>query len=210
MIHLTPQQCGLRRWVIAAVICLFAGLTFGQSSAARSDGATILIVRHAEKPPDGRKLSSLGQSRAEKYVRFFKTYSVESHPLHLDALFAAKDSDASSRPRLTLEPLGKSLVKPLNTDFKSGSSEDLVQKLKGIEYAGKTVLVCWRHGEIPTMLKAFGADSAVLLPNGKWPDDVFGWLVELHLDKAGSLKSIKILNEKLMPDDTTKPPEQPH
>ena len=210
MIYLTQQQCGFRRaaiqFVLASVICLFAGLAFGQSPAVKPEGSTILIIRHAEKTSSGPNLSPLGEKRSARYVQFFKAYDVESRPLHLDALFAAKDSSSSSRPRLTLVPLSKSLSKPVNTDFKSGSADDFVQKLRGREYTGKTILVCWRHGEIPDMLRAFGADPAVLLPGGKWPDDVFGWLVELHLDRTGSLKSIKLLNEKLMPGDTMNPP----
>ena len=214
MIHLTAQRRASRRrvfgWVLASVICMFAGLVFGQKPSGISDGATILIIRHAEKPSSGHKLSPLGQERAEKYVEFFKAYSVGTHTAHLDALFAAKDSDSSSRPRLTLEPLAKSLSVPLNADYKSKGFEHLILKLKGSEFMGKTVLICWRHGEIPEMLKEFAADPAALLPDGKWPDDVFGWLVELHLDKTGSLKSIKVIDEKLMPGDTIKPPEPVH
>ena len=210
MICLTQQQCGFRRAVSRSVfvsaICLLASLALGRSPSVKPEGATILIIRHAEKTSIGPNLSPLGEKRSARYVQFFKAYAVESHPLHLDALFAARDSSSSSRPRLTLEPLSRSLSKPVNTDFKSGSAALLVEKLRGSGYAGKTILVCWRHGEIPDMLRAFGADTAVLLPGGKWPDDVFGWLVELHLDRAGTLKSIKVLNEKLMPEDTMNPP----
>ena len=214
MIHLaTPQRAFRRRafrWVLTSVICIFAGLTFGQKPSQTSDGATILIIRHAEKPSSGHKLSALGEERAEKYIGYFKTYSIGQNAVHFDAFFAAKDSKQSHRPRLTIDPLRKSLLKSLNTDFKNENFADLVVELKGADFAGKTVLVCWHHGEIPDMLRAFGANPKVLLPHGQWPDDVFGWLVELHLDRSGSLQSIKIINEKLMADDTTNPPESVH
>lgn len=203
----TSSKAGIR-WFLASVISLFSGLTFGQSPAVGSGGVTILIIRHAEKPVSGNGLSPLGQERAEKYAEFFKAYSIGAHAVHLDALFSAKDSDASSRPRLTLEPLAKSLSLSLNTDFKTKGFENLFRKLKGREFMGKTILICWRHGEIPDMLTALSADPSVLLPEGKWPDDVFGWIVELHLDGTGSLKSVKVFNEKLMPGDTVNPPER--
>src|SRR5215475_11683247 len=69
--------------------------------------ATILIIRHAEKPEIGTGLSSEGQARAESYVKYFQNFSFKSEAVQLDYLVAADDSDHSQRSRLTLEPLGR-------------------------------------------------------------------------------------------------------
>jgi hypothetical protein len=54
---------------------------------------------------------------------------------------------------------------------------------------------------------AFYAVS-LLLPNGKWPEDVFGWVVRLEYSQKGNLKA-KVKDENLMPGDATNPPPQP-
>ncbi len=48
-------------------------------------------------------------------------------------------------------------------------------------------------------IKAFGADPKALMPKGKWPDDVFDWVVVLRFDHAGQLipGSPHIMQEKL-------------
>src|SRR5258708_1358262 len=69
----------------------------------------ILIIRHAEKPDSGSGLSPAGEKRAQAYVRYFKTFTIDSQPLRLDYLFATADSAASHRPRLTIEPLSQAL-----------------------------------------------------------------------------------------------------
>jgi hypothetical protein len=65
-------------------------------------------------------------------------------------------------------------------------------------------LICWHHGTIPQLLRALGADPKRLLPNGKWPDDVFGWLIQLRYDENGHLFESKRINENLSSDDSGK------
>src|SRR5260221_1279689 len=71
--------------------------------------ATILIIRHAEKPPSGPGLSAEGQARAEAYVRHFQKLRQGSQRLTPDYIAAADDSDHSQRSRLTVEPLAQAL-----------------------------------------------------------------------------------------------------
>ena len=61
----------------------------GASSALKN--AVILIIRHAEEPEQGDRLSSAGDARAKAYVPYFKTFTIGGQPLKLDYLFAAKD-----------------------------------------------------------------------------------------------------------------------
>ena len=51
------------------------------------------------------------------------------------------------------------------------------------------LLVCWRHGMMPQLLAAFGANPSELLPDGKWPSEEFGWLLVLTFDAQGKLSS---------------------
>ncbi len=165
--------------------------------------ATILIIRHAEKPDNGQGLSPTGQQRAEAYVRYFKNFQVASNPLKLDCLFATADSKGSQRPRLTLEPLGKALGLKIDSRFKNKKFQELADEIQSRDH-GKSILICWHHGEIPELVQALGADPAKLLPEAKWPDQQFGWVLQLRYDDEGRLipGETKRLNENLMPGDS--------
>ncbi len=162
----------------------------------------VLIIRHAEKPDSGQGLSTAGQQRAESYVKYFQDFTVDGKKLKLDCLFATADSQQSQRPRLTLEPLGKTLGLQIDHRVTNKKFEQLTEELRAREH-GKGILVCWHHGEIPEILKALGADPNALLPKGKWPDDVFGWVLELPFDHEGRLNPDKArrINEHLQPGD---------
>ncbi|HUD83961.1 MAG TPA: hypothetical protein VMQ67_10685, partial [Candidatus Saccharimonadales bacterium] len=78
----------------------------GEDFAGLKD-AVVLVIRHAEKPENGKALSPEGVERAKAYVHYFQSFQVYGKPLKLDSLFAASDSKKSIRPRLTLEPLSR-------------------------------------------------------------------------------------------------------
>jgi hypothetical protein len=60
--------------------------------------ASILMIRHAERPDTGTGLSVAGQERAQAYVIYFQNYLLNSNPVKLDYLMAAADSSESYRP----------------------------------------------------------------------------------------------------------------
>ncbi|HZQ48472.1 MAG TPA: flagellar basal body-associated protein FliL [Verrucomicrobiae bacterium] len=164
--------------------------------------AVILIIRHAEKPESGQGLSLAGGQRAEAYVNYFKNFQVDAKPLKLDCLFATADSKRSQRPRLTVEPLGKALGLKIDSRFKNKEFQELVDEIESKDH-GKGVLICWHHGEIAELVRALGADPAKLLPGSTWPDDEFGWVLQLHYDHEGHLMpgETRRINENLMPGD---------
>jgi hypothetical protein len=174
----------------------------GLSPANGLRGATILIIRHAEKPVNGSGLSTEGQARAQAYVDYFRSLRLDSHPVQLDYLVAADDSEHSSRSRLTLEPLARSIGLKPDLRFQSKRPQDLVRELKARSH-GKVILVCWHHGEIPELLRELGADPNRLLPEGEWPPEQFGWMLRLRYDDEGRLirGQTKRIKEHLMPDD---------
>lgn len=171
-----------------------------QSFASSPPGiknAVIFLIRHAEKPENGPLLSADGEKRAVKYVEYFKS-------LRLDRIFAADNSKNSQRSRDTVAPLAQAFQIKVNSSFKDRQIQELCSELKSGRYSGRNVLVCWHHGTMPEMLRALGADPERLLPTGKWPSDVFGWLIELRFDKDGMLKA-RVINENLMPEDAKHP-----
>jgi len=164
--------------------------------------ATILIIRHAEKPEIGTGLSSEGKARAEAYVKYFQNFRVKSEPIRLDYLVAADDSDHSQRSRLTLEPLGRAIGLKPDLRFQAKKPQELVRELQTTAH-GKAILICWHHKEIPGLLKSLGADPSWLLPDGEWPAQQFAWVLQLRYDHNGELLpgKTKRIKEHLMPED---------
>jgi hypothetical protein len=190
------------RYVFTAV--LFAStLTL---TAVAQDGpkdAVVLIIRHAEDADTGPGISPRGQERAEAYKDYFLKFSMDSKPLEPAAIFAAKDSKKSHRPRLTVEPFAKAAKLRIDTRFGNNQSAELTADLRATEQ-GKVVLVCWRHGVIPDLLRALGATPKGFLPGGKWPTAVYDWVILLSYDQDGRLipGNSRRINEHLIPGDS--------
>jgi hypothetical protein len=184
--------------LLATSLTVFAAVpaqyVHSETSAA-AGSTTILIIRHAEEPSDGRDLSSRGNSRAQAYVDYFKNLKIDGQPLKLSYLFAAKDTENSRRPRLTLEPLAQQLGLTINDRFKDKQTSELADQVRQLR--GADILICWRHSEIPGLLRALGADPKTLLHDGKWPGHVFGWMIYLRFDQDGNLLESKRIKEHL-------------
>jgi hypothetical protein len=163
---------------------------------------TILIIRHAEKPDLGPDLTPAGQARARSYVGFFEHLKLDGKKFQPRHLFAAADSKDSHRPRLTLTPLSQAMKMPLDERFGSKDVAGIAQDLETHRY-GKDVLICWRHGKIPALMSALGANPSPLFSTGKWPGHVYDWMVELKFDDNGRIKQkdVRLLHEHLMPGD---------
>jgi hypothetical protein len=185
---------------LATLFCvLSAALTLnpllqGQSTPSHLANATVLVIRHAEKPAKGATLTPEGEARAEKYVHYFHPFMLDGTPIAIDALYAGSDSADSIRPRLTLEPLSRATGLALNTEFSTSDPESLAHAL-ATEQHGNHVLIAWRHKKIPALLAALGADPTHLLPQGTWPDEVYDWVILLHFDAAGRLDQQRIIHE---------------
>jgi hypothetical protein len=181
-----------RRLILAASVLslsVMAGLTTNTPPAVAATGlanTTVLIVRHAEKPDDGAGLAPLGEKRASAYADYFQNLTVDGRSLRPQTLIATEDSKESMRPGLTLKPLATALNLPLDQRFKDKDYASVVQALQN-EAHGQVVLIAWHHGKLDKMLAAFGADPKTLLPDGKWPEDVYDWLFILPFDAQGQL-----------------------
>jgi hypothetical protein len=197
--------------ILLCALLLFSGAVFagdhGENSGALAN-TVILIIRHAEKPESGSGLSPAGQERAQAYVNYFKNLTLDNQPLKIDSIFAAADSKESRRPRLTIEPTAKALHLPIDSRFKDKDFQALADEIHS-KFHGRVVLIAWHHGQIPSLIHALGGDAEQAAPDGKWPEDVFGWLIELRYDAQGQLVETRRINENLMPDDTNKHSEKP-
>lgn len=157
--------------------------------------ATLLIVRHAEKPAEKGDpgLAPAGAARAKAYASYFRHFAVDGAPVHIDTLVASADSDESARPRLTLEPLSAATGLPIQHDFANKEVKDMAHWLEATPHGN--VLIAWHHGKLTKLIEKLGADPAALLPGGEWPDDVYNWVIELRYDADGDLSEAKRIVE---------------
>jgi hypothetical protein len=192
----------MHRRLVTALLFSFT-LTLAAHAQDGPKNSVVLIIRHAEDADSGDGISSLGQERAEAYKNYFLNFAVDSKRLEPNVIFAAQDSKKSHRPRLTLEPFAKAAKLPIDTRFGNSQSVDLAADLRANQQ-GKVILICWRHGYIPALIRALGANPKSFLPSGKWPGSVSNWVVLLSYDQEGRLipSSSKRIDEHLIPGDS--------
>jgi hypothetical protein len=172
----------------------------GKSNTLKN--TVILVIRHAEKPDSGNGLSAEGKARAKAYVNYFKSFTIDGQPLKLDCMFAAANSKGSHRSYLTIKPAAKALGINIDSRFKSADFQTLADEIHTKTH-GKAILISWHHDEIPALLGALGAAPDTVLPQGKWPSNVFDWLIQLRYDPNGQLAGAKRIKENLPLDSKT-------
>ncbi|MFL9898022.1 histidine phosphatase family protein [Paraburkholderia fungorum] len=142
----------------------------------------ILVTRHAEKPVDpiDPNLSEAGYARAEKLAPYIPEKFGPP-----DFIFAAAISKNSARPYETVEPLARKIGKPIDATFADQDYSALAQTLfTAPQYADKKVLVCWHHGNIPSLLRMLGCKA------GDYPDPwdhtVFNLILQVQFPDASA------------------------
>ena len=185
--------CGLAAlgWVLAAAAVW---------AQAPEPPATILLIRHAEKPPAeaaSMDLTPVGFARARALPQLFGGVGAEA-PHNLprpDVLFATHVSRKSNRPVETVTPLSEALKLPIHADVDDKDYATLAAELLSGRYAGKVVLVAWHHGTLPDFVKALGG-----VPPYTWPDTQFDrvW----RIDYRGGKVVVTDLPQGLMPEDS--------
>ena len=182
--------------VVSAILAVFswpAGLC-----QTPQPPATILLIRHGEKPDAGIHLSPVGVERAKAIPQLFGGNTAPP-PHNLpkpDFLFATKAGKNSDREVDTLLPLSEAMKMPISHEVADKEFATLATELLSGKYAGKIVLVCWHHGSIPEFARALG----VTPPYEKWPDTQFDrvW----RIDYAGGKATLTDLPEGLLPGDS--------
>jgi len=188
---------------------LFIAVTYCSVLAVVADAqqgpknSVLLIIRHAENPANGHGLSPRGEERAKAYANYFQNFAVDSKRLEPNAVIVAADSKHSHRPRLTVQRFAKAAKLPIDNRFANKQPTDLAAELRA-NYQGKVILVCWHHGQIPALLRALGAAPEALLPNGKWPKDVYDWVIMVSFDENGHVipENTRRITEHLLQGDS--------
>jgi broad specificity phosphatase PhoE len=184
--------------VFATILFAFSPILVADAQEGPKN-SVLLIIRHAENPANGHGLSPRGEERAKAYANYFQNFTVDSKRLEPNAVLVAADSKHSHRPRLTVQPFAKAANLPIDNRFANKQPTDLATELRA-NYQGKVILVCWHHGQIPALLRALGTAPETLLPNGKWPRDVYDWVVMVSFDENGHAipGSTKRIDEHLL------------
>jgi hypothetical protein len=190
-----------RRLIVFAFSALFLVLAavpgFCQAgfTQAPQPPATILLIRHGEKPETGIHLSPAGVERAKAIPQLFGGAAPHNLPKP-DFLFATKAGKNSDREVDTLLPLSEAMKMPISHEVADKDFATLATELLSGKYGGKVVLVCWHHGSIPGFAEALGAKA----PYAKWPDTQFDrvWRIDYVNGKA----KLTDLPEALMPGDS--------
>ena len=177
------------------------------------NNSTIILIRHAEKPVSGVRLSQEGKQRAAAYIAYFQHYVLDHRPIEWDYLIATADSAHSSRPRLTITPLAQALNIPLNTPYSDADynlmADDLLTQP---HYANRNILIAWHHSTLLDLAEALGVKANKLADAAKWPTvwppDVFGWVLQIRFDEEGKVwaEQTKCFNQNLMFNDHGKNP----
>ncbi len=200
------QPSRLASGCTAAVLSvpLTAAEPAAEPAADRSYPDRVLLIRHAEKPPDDAMSASLspqGQRRAQALPELFRKSAAHPNPLPTpEFIFATKNSKHSHRPVETVTPLARALGLALSTDIADEDFARLAAELLGKpKYAGKTVLVCWHHGTLPELARKLGAADAPDHFKGSAFDRVW----QITYDARGRA-AFQDLPQRLLPGDSTK------
>jgi broad specificity phosphatase PhoE len=126
--------------------------------------ARILLMRHAEKTGDplDPHLSADGYARATKLADYIPdTLGIPQF------VFATAISKHSARPFETINPLSAKIGVPIDATYADQDYGALAAQLLSdprFADANNLILVCWHHGNIPSMAHALGANA------GSYPD----------------------------------------
>jgi hypothetical protein len=121
-----------------------------------------------------------------------------------DFLFATEKTSSSNRPVETITPVSRAIGVKINESY-TNDSKGIADLKKAImenpgTYAGKVILICWHHGKIPHLAKAFGVSKSQLGNLDPWPGTVFDIL--LQITWSGEQVNLAVQHQKLLFGDS--------
>jgi broad specificity phosphatase PhoE len=141
----------------------------------------VLVMRHAEKSgdPSDPDLTAAGEARARALADYIP------HEFGApDFIFAAALSKHSARPYETVQPLAKRVGVPIDATIADQDYGVLASDLlTDADYAAKRIVVCWHHGNIPSLMHALGAANGAY-PN-PWDPAVFNLILKVEFPVGG-------------------------
>jgi broad specificity phosphatase PhoE len=154
----------------------------------------ILIIRHGEKPGDpstdsageSPDLSTQGYERAASLAVYVP--ATFGKP---DVLFATQTSKNSNRPVETITPLAAALGLAIDHRYADDDYPALAAELFAEpKYAGKCVLICWHHGNIPALASALGG----VPPTTHWKGHVFDRVWKIDYPASGATTGLPVVD----------------
>ena len=141
----------------------------------------IIIIRHAEKPPQGDNLSCAGLNRAFQLPAVLDKKAGNVNIIFVPSLKMGK-STGVARMYQTVVPYAVKHNLYINTKYDVDDIDGLV---RGLKTQRGIVLVVWEHKHIHKLLKALGIDSP-----DKWDDNDFDsmWIVDYKDGKPSLIK----------------------
>jgi broad specificity phosphatase PhoE len=168
----------MKRWIVlvTALLALWSGLAAQQKAAPPARGSTVILVRHAEKDPQGDAqdpgLSEAGNARAEALARLL----APAKPTHLYA-------SEYQRTQRTLAPLAAKLGLKLEPQPAAKSTE-LAERLRALP-EGSVSVVAGHSNTIPALAEALGGHLEGLV-KGQLGENEFGRVFVLTLPPASA------------------------
>ena len=164
--------------------------------------ARVILLRHAEKPPDESTvhLSERGEARARALVALLAAKPVLGTNGPPAALFAPKVTRRghSRRPYETLKPLAEHLKLSIQAPYGPTGYAALAKQIReGRSLDGKTVVVCWIHDYLPDLEQALGVKPKPAPWKGSVYDRV--WVITY----PGNRAVLTNLPQNLLPGDLT-------
>jgi broad specificity phosphatase PhoE len=147
---------------------------------------TVLIMRHAEKTddPETQSLAKSGKVRAKRLAKFIPEKFGAP-----DFIFASAISRHSARPYETMVPLSRKTGVPIDATIADNDYGVLAKTiLKKARYDSALTVVCWHHGQIPSMLYYFGAPRDTY--SDHWDRNVFNLIFRLKIS-GSRIESVK-------------------
>jgi hypothetical protein len=165
-----PSALGRMARRIGAVVLIVVSANAATAAArtghdtalpAASPPAQVIVIRHAEKPsdPTDPHLPPEGVAHAKRWVSFFMKDPAATRFGRPVAVFATKmtKDDNGQRTQETMKPLADALGLSVLTPYHGNDYAALAKLiLSETAYAGKTVVVCWNHEDIPQLVSALG------------------------------------------------------
>ncbi|MBY0502001.1 MAG: histidine phosphatase family protein [Alphaproteobacteria bacterium] len=175
-------------------LCLTLALLVSYSPSLTAVPKNVIIIRHGEKIPGENHLDLKGFERANALSYYFSRTPLYNDPT-ITHIFATglSETDSSVRPIQTCTPTANYYKLPLNIDFKVDETNELAQELlTNSKYNDTTVLVCWSHGYVRSIISALGAKDP-----GAWDDRVYDQVYMVTF-KPNNKPILNIILQKLM------------
>jgi len=177
---------------------------FNPQDKSKTHPRQVLLIRHAEKPPEEAKsvdLSVEGKERAAALPKLFEASEKRPKPFVTpDFIFATKNTKHSHRPLETVTPLAKKLKLTINSEYADDEHAKLAEHLfQTTKYADKTILISWHHGMIPKLAQDLRATDA---PDS-WKGSVFDRVWQITYDEQGKA-TIENRPQQLLSGDSDK------